>query len=138
MIKACTPEETVEAGYSFASNLKKGDLVLLFGVLGAGKTTFIRGVAQRLAPDAKVSSPSFNLLRIYNMPSGEHLYHLDLYRVFSVKELWDIRIEEFLEDGVVLVEWPGRFPDLLSLPHWKVIFKVLEDDCRWISFTKCS
>jgi tRNA threonylcarbamoyladenosine biosynthesis protein TsaE len=48
-----------------------------------------------------------------------------------VKELWDIRIEEFLEDGIVLVEWPGRFPDLIELPHWKVIFK-LEDDCRCI------
>ncbi len=138
MIKACTPEETVEAGSTFANNLKKGDLVLLFGVLGAGKTTFIRGVARLLAPGAKVSSPSLNLLKIYNMPDGGHLYHLDFYRVSSTKELWDIRIEEFLEDGLVVVEWPGRFPDLLSLPHWKVIFKVLEDDCRCITFTKCS
>jgi tRNA threonylcarbamoyladenosine biosynthesis protein TsaE len=94
-------------------------------------------MAQRLAPQSKVSSPSFTLVRVYDMPTGDHIYHLDFYRIMSEKEVWDIRVEEFLEDGIVVVEWPGRFPELLSLPHWEVVFS-LEGECRWIKMEKRS
>lgn len=134
MSKACSSEETIEAGRRFASELRKGDLVLLMGVLGAGKTTFVRGVASVLAPNAHVSSPSFTLMKIYR-GTDLVLYHIDFYRLRSVQELWDIRIEEFLEDGVVLVEWPGRFPSLAKLPHWSVILRV-SGDCRWIDIRR--
>ncbi len=97
-------EETEAAGREFAAQLRPGDVVALRGGLGAGKTAFVRGIASLLAPEARVSSPTFALMHEY---AGEMpLYHFDLYRIPDAEELWSIGFEEFLDsEGVVLVEW---------------------------------
>lgn len=97
-------EETEAAGREFAAQLRPGDVVALRGGLGAGKTAFVRGIASLLAPEARVSSPTFALMHEY---AGEMpLYHFDLYRIPDAEELWSIGFEEFLgREGVVLIEW---------------------------------
>jgi tRNA threonylcarbamoyladenosine biosynthesis protein TsaE len=86
--------------------LRPGDVVLLTGELGAGKTTFVRGVAQGAGSKADVASPTFQLVRIY--PGRVQLAHVDLYRVESSSELRDLGLEELAEQGAVVVEWGER------------------------------
>lgn len=86
--------------------LRAGDVVLLTGELGAGKTTFVRGVAQGTGSKADVASPTFQLVRVY--PGRVQLAHVDLYRVESGAELRDLGLEELAEQGAVVVEWGDR------------------------------
>ena len=86
--------------------LEPGDIVLLTGELGAGKTTFVRGVAKGAGSSADVASPTFQLVRVY--PGRLQLAHVDLYRVESSSELRDLGLEELAEQGAVVVEWGER------------------------------
>jgi tRNA threonylcarbamoyladenosine biosynthesis protein TsaE len=86
--------------------LRPGDIVLLTGELGAGKTTFIRGVAQGTGSHAGVASPTFQLVRVY--PGRIQLAHIDLYRVENNAELADLGLEELADQGAVIVEWGDR------------------------------
>jgi tRNA threonylcarbamoyladenosine biosynthesis protein TsaE len=102
-------EETEAAGERLASSLAPGDVVLLYGQLGAGKTAFVRGLARGLgaAPDA-VTSPTFTLVQEYTSPTGT-LYHVDLYRL-EPPEVDDLGLDELIGgDGIVAVEWAERW-----------------------------
>jgi tRNA threonylcarbamoyladenosine biosynthesis protein TsaE len=101
-----SPAETEEAGKRLGERLRVGDVVLLTGELGAGKTTFVRGVAQGTGSPAPVASPTFQLVRIY--PGRVQLAHVDLYRVENTGELRDLGLEELSEQGAVVVEWGER------------------------------
>lgn len=101
-------DETSAAGERLARGLRGGDVVLLYGELGAGKTAFVRGLATGLgAPAGEVSSPTFTLVQEY--PGRVMLYHVDLYRL-EPKEVDDLGLEELvLGDGVVAIEWAERW-----------------------------
>jgi len=99
-------EETESAGEELGRRLRRGDLVLLKGELGAGKTTFVRGVARGTGSVAPVASPTFQLVRVY--PGRVQLAHVDLYRLEKGDELRDIGLEELLEAGAAVVEWGER------------------------------
>jgi tRNA threonylcarbamoyladenosine biosynthesis protein TsaE len=99
-------EETESAGEELGRRLRKGDLVLLKGELGAGKTTFVRGVARGTGSDAPVASPTFQLVRVY--PGRVQLAHVDLYRLEKADELRDLGLDELLEAGAAVVEWGER------------------------------
>src|SRR5207247_7710785 len=86
------PAETEHAGMLLGERLRAGDVVLLTGELGAGKTTFVRGVAQGTGSPAPVASPTFQLVRIY--PGRVQLAHVDLYRVENSMELRDLGLED--------------------------------------------
>jgi tRNA threonylcarbamoyladenosine biosynthesis protein TsaE len=86
--------------------LRSGDVVLLTGELGAGKTTFVRGVARGTGSNAPVASPTFQLVRLY--PGRVQLAHVDLYRVENSSELRDLGLEELAGQGAVVVEWGER------------------------------
>jgi len=101
-----SPAETERAGVLLGERLQQGDVVLLTGELGAGKTTFVRGVAQGTGSKAHVASPTFQLLRIY--PGRLQLAHVDLYRVEKSSELRDLGLDELATDGAVVVEWGER------------------------------
>lgn len=101
-----SPAETEEAGKRLGETLRTGDVVLLTGELGAGKTTFVRGVAQGTRSQAPVASPTFQLVRIY--PGRVQLAHVDLYRVENSAELRDLGLEELAQQGAVVVEWGER------------------------------
>ena len=105
-----SPEETEAAGARLAGRLRSGDLVLLQGPLGAGKTTFVRGLARGLGSRAHVMSPTFQLVRIYEGPL--QLAHVDLYRLEAGAGVADLGLEQLLDDGVVVVEWGDRWPAL--------------------------
>ena len=98
--------ETEHAGMLLGERLKPGDVVLLTGELGAGKTTFVRGMAQGTGSRADVASPTFQLVRIY--PGRVQLAHVDLYRVVNDAELRDLGLEELADQGAVVVEWGDR------------------------------
>ena len=93
--------------------------MLLTGELGAGKTTFVRGVARGTSSDAPVASPTFQLVRIY--PGRVQLAHVDLYRVENNAELADLGLDELADQGAVVVEWGDRVavPDaaLIEIEH---------------------
>ena len=106
-IHTASEEATSEAGRSFAAELRAGDVVLIDGPLGAGKTAFVRGMAEGLGADpADVSSPTFTILQQYQ--SRPMLYHADLYRL-TPAEAADLGLEETGLDGVLAVEWPDRW-----------------------------
>ncbi|HEY4914713.1 MAG TPA: tRNA (adenosine(37)-N6)-threonylcarbamoyltransferase complex ATPase subunit type 1 TsaE [Candidatus Dormibacteraeota bacterium] len=98
--------ETEAAGERLGKRLKAGDLVLLTGELGAGKTTFVRGVARGTASESPVASPTFQLVRVY--PGRVQLAHIDLYRIQTPSELGDLGLDELLDQGAVVVEWGDR------------------------------
>jgi tRNA threonylcarbamoyl adenosine modification protein YjeE len=99
--------ETGEVGREMAASLRPGQVVLLEGLLGAGKTAFVRGLAEGLGADpAEVSSPTFTIVQEYR--GGTPLQHIDLYRL-SPLEVDDLGIDEMLETTIVAVEWPDRW-----------------------------
>ena len=105
-----TEEQTSAAGERVGSTLHAGDVVLLFGDLGAGKTAFVRGLARGLGADPEdVSSPTFTLVQEYHGRLA--LFHVDLYRL-EEREVDDLGLEELvLADGVVAIEWAERWRD---------------------------
>jgi len=114
-----SPAETEAFGERFGKRLRAGDMVLLTGELGAGKTTFVRGVARGTASVAPVASPTFQLVRVY--PGRVQLAHVDLYRIETPSELGDLGLDELLDQGAVVVEWGGRLEApaaaLIELEH---------------------
>lgn len=106
-IRTSSEEETSAAGRDFAAELRAGEVVLIDGPLGAGKTAFVRGLADGLGADPEdVSSPTFTILQQYS--STPMLYHADLYRL-TPAEVADLGLEETGLDGVLAVEWPDRW-----------------------------
>ena len=103
--------ETRALGEKLAGRLQPGDVLLLEGDLGAGKSELTRGIARGLGVAETVTSPSFTILNVYE--SGRcPLYHFDWYRLESSEELYELGMDEYLGgDGIAVVEWPGRCPD---------------------------
>jgi tRNA threonylcarbamoyl adenosine modification protein YjeE len=101
--------ETIRAATDFADILKPGDIVLLNGDLGMGKSVFSRAIIRALAQnqDLDVPSPTFTLVQTYDTPQGE-VYHFDLYRLKAPDELYEIGWEDAVSSGILLVEWPDR------------------------------
>lgn len=105
---------TAELGARIARGLEPGDAVLLKGELGAGKTTLARAILRALGVEGHVPSPTFTLVQSYQAHDLA-LFHFDLYRIESPRELAELGIDDALEEGVALVEWPERgFPPRLA------------------------
>lgn len=110
------PEATAQMGADLAHRLSPGDVVLLEGVLGAGKTTFVRGLVSALGHTGPVRSPTFNLLQVFD--TDPPILHADLYRVESCRGLG---IEDYLASHIVIVEWPDRAEGLVDPSQcWRV------------------
>jgi len=106
-LRTNSEEETSAAGKDFAAELRPGDVVLIDGPLGAGKTAFVRGIAEGLGADPDdVSSPTFTILQQY--AGKPMLFHADLYRL-TPAEAADLGLEETGLDGVLAIEWPDRW-----------------------------
>ena len=109
------PQETEAFGLRLAAELRAGDVVALFGALGAGKTTLARGILAGLGHDGEVASPTFPIVIPYEtlvLP----VWHVDLYRIEDPAELDELALDEALEEGALIVEWPERMGSALW-PH---------------------
>jgi tRNA threonylcarbamoyladenosine biosynthesis protein TsaE len=126
-------EETIAAGEELAQTLPPRATVLLIGNLGAGKTTLAKGIVKGLGAAAPedVSSPTFTLIHEYG--DAPKVYHIDLYRIDTARELASLGLDELLEsEAVVLVEWGERFPDMWPAGRIEVRLETLEDGAREI------
>jgi tRNA threonylcarbamoyladenosine biosynthesis protein TsaE len=122
-------EETRRLGERIGALLREGDVVLLSGELGAGKTVFVQGIARGLGFDGSVSSKSFVLLGEYM--GRVRLYHADLYRLEAPDEVAELALDEISADGVLVVEWPERAGEnVLSAEHVRVDFEVTGEESR--------
>lgn len=118
--------ETEAAAERLAPHLRQGDLLLLEGPLGAGKTTFVRGLARGLGSKADVMSPTFQLVRVYD--ARLPLAHADLYRLEKSSDLADLGLDELLDEGVLVVEWGDRLTGENGAP--RVVFESLDERRR--------
>jgi tRNA threonylcarbamoyladenosine biosynthesis protein TsaE len=148
-VPAKGPEATAAVAATLAPHLRVGDVVLLKGELGSGKTTFVKALATAIGSPAEVTSPTFTLAQFY--PAEQMtILHIDAYRLSGIHEYRDLGLEEYLADSVTLVEWgdkiaedfPGHLlvefqhdasaPDLRVLaftsghPRWQPVIEALQ------------
>lgn len=118
--------DTRAVGAGIAALLRVGDVVVLSGDLGAGKTVLAQGIAAGLGVTERVVSPTFALARRYE--GRVPLHHLDVYRLDRVQEAIDLGLEELLDDGVVVVEWGEGVHELLPTERLEVRLALDDDD----------
>jgi tRNA threonylcarbamoyladenosine biosynthesis protein TsaE len=131
MIEASCPTEaeTQAVARKLAALLRPGDVVLLAGGLGAGKTLFAGGLASGLGVEEPVVSPSFVLVRQYR--SGFlPVVHVDVYRLSSINEFDDLDVFELAADGVLVIEWGDAIEAVIPEDHLRVDFEVASDEGR--------
>lgn len=109
------PGATETLGRGLAARLRAGDVVALFGDLGAGKTTLARGILAGLGHGGEVASPTFPIVIPYETP-GLPVWHVDLYRIEDPAEIEELALDEALQDGALILEWPERMGHALW-PH---------------------
>ena len=112
--------QTLKLGKKIAGNLRAGDIILLSGSLGAGKTVLAKGIAQGLGINKNnVVSPTFVLLRVY--PGKHLLQHFDFYRIKSPEDILALGLQEYLySDAITVIEWPERLKFLLPKEFLKI------------------
>lgn len=130
-----TPQETEDLGVALANDLKAGDIVVLTGELGAGKTVFSRGIAKGLNVKSRVISPTFVLVRKHRGKINNkkvNLYHIDLYRLENAKDISSLGLEDIFEDtsGIFLIEW-GKKDENLSA-SWEIEIEAVDEKRRKI------
>lgn len=129
-------EETQKVGEEFSVLLKGGDILCLKGDLGAGKTTFMQGLAKGLGVKQRIISPTFIIVRTYNISrkDSSHLYHIDLYRTESVADMESVGLQEILEqkDAIVAIEWAEKLGPLQPKKRWELRFTPLTGEQRKI------
>ena len=130
-----SPAETRALGERLARMLCPGDVLCLWGDLGAGKSELTRGIAAGLGVTAPVTSPSFTIMNVY----GEGrcpLYHFDWYRLESSEELYEMGMDEYLGgDGIAVVEWPGVCPDAMPETRLDVTITPVGETERDVAVT---
>jgi tRNA threonylcarbamoyladenosine biosynthesis protein TsaE len=128
-----SPDETIALGRELATRLQPPKLVLLRGDLGAGKTTLVKGIAEAFhaAEREEVTSPTFTLIHEYRGPEAS-IFHIDLYRIDTERELATLGIDELLRDdrNLVLIEWGEKFPRFLSERDLEISISRLDETSR--------
>jgi len=130
-LESSSPEETRRLGEALGRAAQAGDVILLSGELGAGKTVFVQGMARGLDFQGPVSSKSFVLLGEY--VGRLTLFHADLYRLDSPTEVEDLALEEISRDGILVVEWPERGDVVLPGERLTLRFEVNGPETRRIT-----
>ena len=121
--------ETINLGYTLGMLLECPSTILLEGDLGAGKTTFTKGIGKALNVEKTINSPTFTIMKCYK---GKYpLYHLDLYRLNGVNQEFDL--EEYIHSGIAVIEWPHQADELLPKEYLRIIITI-KDDVRKFEF----
>lgn len=115
-------EDTINFANDFAKNLKVGDIIILSGELGSGKTKFTQGVLKYFGLENEISSPTFTIVNEYNT-KNTNIYHFDLYRLSDIDEFYAIGGEEYLSNSICIFEWGEMLEDVLKNNYTKITFK---------------
>ena len=128
--------DTIKTGEEFAKSVDVGDIICLYGDLGAGKTQFVKGFATYFGVDPKiVTSPTYSIIQEY--PGRVAIYHFDFYRLKSPEEAIEIGVEEyFYSDGVCIIEWPERLETILPDDCLSINIEQTGPDTRLIRLPK--
>jgi len=137
-------QDTLQFARKYARGLKPGQILGLIGELGAGKTLFTKGLADGLGINQNVSSPTFNLMRLYaiNNPKAnkeiKKFCHIDAYRVESEYEVIDVGVEDFMgqSDSITVIEWADRIQDILPRRTIYINFEIKGNTRRKITITE--
>jgi tRNA threonylcarbamoyladenosine biosynthesis protein TsaE len=127
--------ETMAVGQALASDLEPGDVLALYGDLGAGKTSLVKGIAAGLGITAEITSPTFTL--VHEHDGGRfQLYHADLYRLGAVDDALDIGIEDCIsDDGVTVLEWAEKIEAILPDRTIRIRLETIDERSRRITIT---
>ncbi len=129
-----SPETTRQLGQALGALLQPGDCICLQGDLGAGKTTFVQGIAAGWGARDEVSSPTFVLVNIYRGTDEKKLFHLDTYRIESPAEAEELDLDAMFAQGPLLIEWPERIQPVLPAENLWVTLKYVDETQRQLNF----
>ena len=129
-----SPEQTRRLGTRLGGALQAGDVICLQGDLGAGKTTFVQGIAQGWGSVDAVSSPTFILINEYRRVDASQLFHMDAYRLDSTAEAELLDLDSLLADGALIIEWPERIPGLIPAERLWVQLEHVDEEEREMKF----
>ncbi len=128
-------EQTRRVGMRLGALLQVGDVVCLVGDLGAGKTTFVQGIALGWGALTPATSPTFILVNVYQDANGRRLYHLDAYRLRGASEAVDLDLEALLESGPLVIEWAERIQAALPEERLWVTLRWVDEEQRDFVFS---
>ena len=127
-------QDTIDFAKNYAKNLKPGDIIVLSGELGSGKTKFVQGVLENFNLQDEISSPTFTIVNEYNSDTV-NIYHFDVYRLEDSDEFFAIGGEEYFSKGICLIEWGELIEDILPKPYTKISFSKSDDDTSYRKLT---
>ena len=129
-----SPEQTRSIGMRLGGALQAGDVVCLQGNLGAGKTTFVQGIAKGWGSLDSVSSPTFIIVNVYRRADQSQLFHMDAYRLDSTPEAEELDLDSMLSQGPLLIEWPERLNGLVPNERLWIQLEHIDEEEREMKF----
>lgn len=129
-----SPEQTRRIGMRLGGVLQPGDVICLQGDLGAGKTTFVQGIAKGWGSLDAVSSPTFIIVNVYRRADQSRLFHMDAYRLDSTSEAEELDLDSMLAQGPLLIEWPERIDGLVPDENLWVSLENVDEEEREMKF----
>lgn len=120
-------QDTINFAKDFASKLNKGDIIVLSGELGSGKTKFVQGVLEYFGLADEISSPTFTIVNEY-IKDDINIYHFDVYRLADTDEFYAMGGDEYLQNGICLIEWGEMIESILPNHYTKIIFRKNDDN----------
>lgn len=130
--------KTIEFAKNISQDFQKGDIIILEGDLGAGKTHFVKGFIQGFDSLNIATSPTFSIANFYKTKQGFDILHLDLYRIQNVAEFNNLGLSDYFNETIALIEWGKQFSDCFSDYYLITFDKLPTENCRKISVYKCA
>jgi len=123
-------QDTINFAKNLAKELKKGDIIVLSGELGSGKTKFTEGILTYFGLENEISSPTFTIVNEYTT-NHVPIYHFDVYRLSDTDEFYAMGGEEYFENGICIIEWGEMIEDILPKHYTKITFSKIDEDINY-------
>ena len=120
-------QDTISFAKEFAKNLKTGDIIVLTGELGSGKTKFTQGILENFGLENEISSPTFTIVNEYKK-DNINIYHFDVYRIEDIDEFYAIGFQDYFDSGICIIEWGERIEEVLPTHYTKITFSKDENN----------
>ncbi len=115
--------DTINFACKLANYLQNGDIIILSGDLGSGKTKFTQGILKFFSLDTEISSPTFTIVNEYNAPNNTNIYHFDVYRLADIDEFYALGGDEYFDNGICIIEWGELIESILPKNYLKITFE---------------